>query len=102
MESAQYLYTDINTMNKFFNWTMTYRRDSDFYKPYGRIVKIKDHPVGEELKAYIKQFGRENKHLARGKSKQAAWFVSHCATQARREKYVKQMQKTVEVDIYGK
>ena len=25
MESAQYLYQDISTMNNFFNWTMTYR-----------------------------------------------------------------------------
>ena len=44
MESAQYLYMDINTMNKFFNWTMTYRRDSDFYRPYARIVQVR--PVG--------------------------------------------------------
>ena len=81
MESAQYLYTDISTMNNFFNWTMTYRRDSDFYRPYGRIVKIKPHPEGAELEEYIKTFGKENKHLARGKEKHAAWFVSHCATQ---------------------
>ena len=74
---------DISTMNGFFNWTMTYRRDSDFYRPYGRIVKVRDHPEGRELEEYIRRFGRENKHLARGKSKQAAWFVSHCATQVR-------------------
>ena len=40
MESAQYLYMDISTMNNFFNWTMTYRRDSDFFRPYGRIVQV--------------------------------------------------------------
>ena len=39
MESAQYLYMNIAEMNGFFNWTMTYRRDSDFYRPYGRVVK---------------------------------------------------------------
>ena len=81
MESAQYLYTDISTMNNFFNWTMTYRRDSDFYRPYGRIVKIKPHPEGAELEEYIKMFGKKNKHLAKEKKKHAAWFVSHCATQ---------------------
>ena len=83
MESAQYLYTDISKMNNFFNWTMTYRRDSDFYRPYGRIVKIKSHPEGAELEEYIKKFGRENKYLAKDKKKQAAWFVSHCATQVK-------------------
>ena len=40
MESAQYLYMDIHAMDGFFNWTMTYRRDSDFFRPYGRIVQV--------------------------------------------------------------
>ena len=40
MESAQYLYMDIHSMNGFFNWTMTYRKDSDFYRPYGRIIQV--------------------------------------------------------------
>ena len=40
MEFAQYLYMDINAMDGFFNWTMTYRRDSDFFRPYGRIVQV--------------------------------------------------------------
>ena len=26
----------------FFNWTMTYRRDSDIFNPYGRVVSISD------------------------------------------------------------
>ena len=43
MESAQYLYMDIHTMDGFFNWTMTYRKDSDFYRPYGRIVQVFFH-----------------------------------------------------------
>ena len=42
---------------------------------------MKEHPEGEELKEFIRKFGRDNKHLAQGKQKQAAWFVSHCATQ---------------------
>ena len=41
IESAQYLYMDISSMNNFFNWTMTYRRDSDFFRPYGRIVQVR-------------------------------------------------------------
>ena len=27
---------------KFFNWTMTFRRDSDFYRPYGWIGTVLD------------------------------------------------------------
>jgi len=102
MESAQYLYMDIHSMNGFFNWTMTYRKDSDFYRPYGRIIQTAAHPVGEELEEYIEQFGRRHRSLAAGKTKQAAWFVSHCATQARREMYVKKIQRHMQVDVYGK
>ena len=54
------------------------------------------------MEEYIEKFGRENKHLADGKNKMAAWFVSHCATQARREMYVKKMKKHMDVDVYGK
>ena len=54
---------------------------------------------------YIKEFGLKNKHLARSAGNrtklQAAWFVSHCATQARREKYAKSMDKYMDVHIYG-
>ena len=54
---------------------------------------------------YIKDFGRKNKHLARSMGNrtklQAAWFVSHCATQARREKYAKAMENYMDVHVYG-
>jgi len=102
MESAQYLYMDIHDMDNFFNWTMTYRRNSDFPRPYGRVVQVAPHPSGEELEEYIRNFGENNKHLAKGKTKEAAWFVSHCATQARRETYVKKLKKLIQVDVYGK
>lgn len=85
MESAQYLYMDIAKLNGIFNWTMTYKRDSDFFLPYGTVHQIKAHPQGEELKEYIREFGQRNRHLA-GTNRtelKAAWFVSHCATQVR-------------------
>ena len=50
MESQQYLYMDIHKLDGLFNWTMTFKRNSDFYLPYGRFHKVKDHPEGEELK----------------------------------------------------
>ena len=36
-------------MNNFFNWTMTYRRDSDFYRPYGRVVKVKINQINVRI-----------------------------------------------------
>ncbi len=68
------------------------------------MLQLKPHPEGKELDDYIAKFGRENKHLAGDHKKRtaAAWFVSHCATQARRELYVKRLKKHIPVDIYGK
>ena len=36
-------------MNNFFNWTMTYRRDSDFFRPYGRVVKVKINKINVSI-----------------------------------------------------
>ena len=100
MESAQYLYMDIALLNGMFNWTMTYKTTSDFYLPYGRFHQIKPHPTGKELERYIREFGERNRHMANGRRDlgynrtelRAAWFVSHCATQSRREKFAKAMR----------
>lgn len=105
VESAQYLYMDIHQLDNYFNWTMTYKKNSDFYIPYGRVRQKKQHPPlgSPELAKIIEDFGKNNMHLAHNRtSAKAAWFVSHCATQARREKLVKELQKhmTVQVRIF--
>ena len=41
LESAQYYPADNALEEGVFNWTMTYRRDSDFQLPYGRIIQTK-------------------------------------------------------------
>ena len=87
IESASYPYMDINELNGVFNWTMTFRKNSDIFIPYGRIVQIKDHPPpGPDLDALIKDFGLKNQHLAhdRTNDSKAAWFVSNCKTKSNR------------------
>ncbi len=103
IESPQYISVDIAKLNGLFNWTMTFKRTSDFYLPYGRVFKVREHPTGEALQKYIKEFGKRNRHLAGNRTElKAAWFVSHCATQARRERYARMMSNYMDVDIYGK
>jgi hypothetical protein len=106
MESAMYPYMDISKLNGYFNWTMTYRRDSDFWRPYGRVHQVRPLPARDpdSLRKSISDFGARNAHLARRNDSgeaRAVWFVSHCATQARREKYAKALAKYMPVDIYG-
>lgn len=73
-----------------FNWTMTYRQDSDIFYPYGQIVERTERSA---MKDYTEIF-RKKKHSI-------VWFVSHCKTRSKREDYVKELQKYIEVDIYG-
>ncbi|KAK7489764.1 hypothetical protein BaRGS_00018946 [Batillaria attramentaria] len=65
------------------------RSDSDIVAPYGLIR--------ERRKPGAKNY---TDILAR-KTKFAAWLVSNCHTDGRREDYVKKLQKYVSVDVYG-
>ncbi|KAK2701313.1 alpha-(1,3)-fucosyltransferase C-like [Artemia franciscana] len=71
-----------------FNWTITYREDSDIYVPYG------------EIKRREKRVKRENKNFT--KQNLVAWMVSHCKTHGHREDYIEELRKYIQVDIYGR
>ncbi|XP_013417458.1 alpha-(1,3)-fucosyltransferase 6 [Lingula anatina] len=73
-----------------FNWTMTYRVDSDIYNPYGLIIKATEDAARRDYIA-----------IAKSKPKQVAWVVSHCNTASKREHYVTELSKYISVDIYG-
>ncbi|XP_042872463.1 alpha-(1,3)-fucosyltransferase C-like isoform X1 [Penaeus japonicus] len=88
MESASHLYGDIRRFNNLFNWTMSYRLDSDLVNPYNRVYRRRQ-PL---------QIAR---NYTEGKTKMAAWFVSNCNTIGGRESLVKTLQKWIGVDIYG-
>ena len=86
--------------NKFFNWTISYRQDADFRNQYGKLTKIEPHSSQEdELKKQIKLFGINHLAISQNKTKKIAWFVSHCNTKSQREKYVKELEKHIEVCI---
>ena len=87
IETAAYPYMNIHKLNNLFNWTMTFRKDSDIFLPYGNIVPIADHPPpGPDLDALIQDFGFKNQYLAhdRTNDSKAAWFVSNCYTKSNR------------------
>ena len=99
--------------SNFFNWTMTYRRDSDAYiaEPYGALQRRRTAPVIRQLPptlapgvrpiAPIKLF-TSKKLLPPEKSKLIAWFCSNQLTHGKREEYVKELQNHIPVHIYGK
>ncbi|XP_055943453.1 alpha-(1,3)-fucosyltransferase C-like [Argiope bruennichi] len=77
----------LEQMNGIFNWTATYRLDSD----------INLSPIVRKKKKGTK----EVKYFIQNKKKMIAWLVSNCKTPSNREGYVLELQKTVPVDIFG-
>ncbi|KAM3961197.1 glycoprotein 3-alpha-L-fucosyltransferase A [Aphomia sociella] len=74
-----------------FNWTSTYRRDSDIVAPYERWVYHDPLVTEKDL----------DKNYAANKTKKVAWFVSNCHARNRRLQYARQLAKYISVDIYG-
>ncbi|XP_052077328.1 glycoprotein 3-alpha-L-fucosyltransferase A-like [Mytilus californianus] len=73
-----------------FDWTMSYRQDSDVYVPYG---VIKESRMNNE-KNYSSIYSM--------KSYDVAWIVSNCKTRSRRDEYVEKLSEYIDIDIYGK
>lgn len=104
MESPAWRYVDTNQMSRFFNWTMTYRWDSDVVRPYGWIEptgSVPLHPDEATLEQSIRSAQKTGKNYAEGKTKMAAWFVSNCASFSGRAELVERLQRYVDVDVYG-
>ncbi|XP_063380712.1 glycoprotein 3-alpha-L-fucosyltransferase A [Cydia fagiglandana] len=74
-----------------FNWTATYRRDSDIVTPYERWV-YHDPRITEN---------KMERNYAANKTKKVAWFVSNCHARNRRLQYARLLAKHIAVDIYG-
>ncbi|KAJ0172252.1 hypothetical protein K1T71_012225 [Dendrolimus kikuchii] len=74
-----------------FNWTATYRRDSDIVAPY-------EHWVYHDPVVTEKDLDR---NYAANKTRKVAWFVSNCHARNRRLQYARNLGKFIQVDIYG-
>ena len=94
---------NISRLGGFFNWTMTYREDSEIQFLYGWLSEksskkrisggwVNSHPTTPAVAAKIKTLGAR---------KPVAWLVSNCKTKSHRELYVKKLQEHVPVDILG-
>ena len=73
-----------------FNWTMSFRHDSDIFLPYDRIMKKTRIPPTKDYSDIYKK-----------KKKGIIWFVSHCRTKSKRENYASELGKYIDLDIVG-
>ena len=87
-----------------FNWTISYRSDSDFYLPYGLIEPLASAPSTDaDTLRLIESAGRSsNIHPAKGKTKLVLWMVSNCHARSNRQECVRKLQEHIQVDIISK
>ncbi|XP_073963605.1 alpha-(1,3)-fucosyltransferase C-like isoform X1 [Choristoneura fumiferana] len=94
----------------FFNWTVTYKLNSDIVFSYIKIRNSEGDLVGPRIDMEwitdMKEVDDDFKKKLQTKKKAGAWFASHCITRSKREKYVKLLQEALvpyglTVDIYG-
>ncbi|XP_066953053.1 alpha-(1,3)-fucosyltransferase C-like [Macrobrachium rosenbergii] len=90
LESPPHMFTDLKLFDNIFNWTFTYRLDSDFPNPYITVYRRRT-PKSMLL----------SRNYASGKKSLAAWFVSNCITDSGRETLVKTLQRWIKIDVYG-
>ncbi|KAK5646397.1 hypothetical protein RI129_004861 [Pyrocoelia pectoralis] len=89
IEAPAYLSPNYAQFNSFYNWTMTYRFDSDIVHRHDKFTEEESNYELPSMK------------VVHNKTKLIAWFASHCETSSRRERLVAEIQKFLPVDIYG-
>ncbi|NXJ71695.1 FUT6 fucosyltransferase, partial [Rostratula benghalensis] len=76
---------NLGAMDNLFNLTMSYRKDSDIFTPYGEL-QVLDQPQPLSIPT---------------KTKLVAWVVSNWRAGSQRVKYYQELKKHIAVDIYG-
>ena len=77
----------VHIYDKYFNWSISYRLNSDFRWPYYRYRQVKT--TREPMKNY-----------AEGRTLKILWFVSHCGTS--RDLFIRKLEdQSVRVDVVG-
>ncbi|XP_066979795.1 4-galactosyl-N-acetylglucosaminide 3-alpha-L-fucosyltransferase FUT6-like [Macrobrachium rosenbergii] len=91
--------TDVRLYNRFFNRTMTYRRDADILLPHGFVVSKKDAELLPP--SWVKPPVLEHKKKPR---KLALVFISkhNDMVHSNRLAYVKKFKEYAPIDVYGK
>ncbi|XP_067868832.1 alpha-(1,3)-fucosyltransferase 7 [Heterodontus francisci] len=75
----------IRQLNGYFNWTMTYKTDSDIFLPYGTLI----------------QSGQSSDFSIPKKSDLSTWVVSNYHKSSLRAKVHATLSKHMTVDMYG-
>ena len=92
-ESPINTHVNLDTMRWLFNLTMTYKRSSDITWEIGHCTRMSE---AERTRAIDPE-----RNIAAGKKHLAAWFVSNCGGQSKRQGYVRELMKYIGLHKYG-
>ncbi|CAG7660588.1 unnamed protein product [Allacma fusca] len=91
LEPPMFFTRHLQSFGDLFNWTATYRSDSDVYFPYGQFQKL---PTPAKY--------NDTQHLTKRK-KLVSIILSNCKdVPSKRLKMIAELQKHIQVDVYGK
>ncbi|CAG9565985.1 unnamed protein product [Danaus chrysippus] len=94
----------------YFNWTFTYRLDSDIVWSYFQVRSLKGQIVAPRVSVTWKQNNhpvkKKIRYILKRKNKAAAWLVSHCRADSLRDDYLTRLQEhlfhySLKIDVYG-
>ena len=94
----------ISNIENVFNWTMSYKLNSDIQLLYGRITPGPTAPrTSQELQKLIKETHLPSTmNYSVNKTRPVVWMVSHCSTDSSRDTYVQELRRFIPVDVYGR
>ncbi|XP_057168089.1 3-galactosyl-N-acetylglucosaminide 4-alpha-L-fucosyltransferase FUT3-like [Ursus arctos] len=87
MESPSHC-PQLKALDGFFNLTMSYRKDSDIFTPYGWLEPWPDQPAALLVNLSAK-------------TELVAWVVSNWREDSARVRYYRTLQAHIKVDVYG-
>ncbi|CAB9509478.1 Galactoside 3(4)-L-fucosyltransferase [Seminavis robusta] len=112
--------------DNFFNWTMTYRLDSDLPRPYGFFELLQPSDAAETSSNHyfpsqwqqppdfltytyneqdffqtVLPYKEDAFYKLAERPKKVAWIASRCDSPSRREDYVAELRQYIPVDIMG-
>lgn len=112
IESPQYYSVRDNILDEYFNWTWTFKLDSDTRWGYIIIRDTEGHIIGPNKDMHwiktedMKPVPKELLSILKGKSEAAAWFVSNCFSKSNREQLAEDLQSELikyglKIDVFG-
>ncbi|XP_028177721.1 alpha-(1,3)-fucosyltransferase C-like [Ostrinia furnacalis] len=113
IESSGYYPVCSNRFDGFFNWTWTFRLDSDVRWGYMLVKDAENNIIGpNKIMHWMKledmsPVSEEFKQKLKTKKKAAAWFVSNCFDRSGRFEFAEKLKYKLKsynlmLDIYGK